>query len=529
MSWRVEISGANVDGQDRVLTPAAVRFLADLHERFNGRRLELLDSRLARIARLQAGERLDFLSETDGVRAAQWTVQAPPVDLLDRRVEITGPTDRKMMINALNSGASTFMADLEDSTSPTWDRIISGQVNLQDAATGSMSHDQEDGRHYTLNEETATLLVRPRGWHLDEKHIVVDGEAMSASLVDAGLYIFHAVEALAARGTGPYLYLPKLESHLEARLWAEVLGHIETTLGLAPGTIKVTVLIETIMAAFEMDEILYQLRNNIVGLNAGRWDYIFSVIKSLRHDPDVVLPDRDQITMTVPFMRAYTQLLVKTCHRRGAHAIGGMAAFIPSRTDPGVTERALARVRADKEREADDGCDGTWVAHPGLVSLAREVFDDALGDRPNQLDRRRDDVHVTNDDLLDVRIEGGTITEAGLRTNLRVGVLYIESWLSGIGAAALFNLMEDAATAEISRSQVWQWVFHEAELDDGRSIDRDLVEALLDDEMEGIRLMLGHQRFDEGRFKEALDLFVQVALEDDFVEFLTVPASELID
>ena len=526
MGWRVEIGGPDIPGQGRVLTPAAVTFLAGLHERFDGRRRRLL---AARVDRLRAGGRLDFLPSTAAIRAGDWTVAAPPHDLVNRKVEITGPTDRKMMINALNSGACAFMADLEDSSTPSWERMISGQVNLQDAATGSMSFDQSDGRRYELNDEIATLMVRPRGWHLDESHILVDGEPMSGSLVDAGLYVFHAVEALAARGTSPYLYLPKLESHLEARLWADLCAHIESTLGLARGTIKVTVLIETIPAVFEMDEILYELRDRITGLNAGRWDYIFSIIKNLRHDPEAVLPDRDQITMTVPFMRAYTELMIETCHRRGAFAIGGMAAFIPSRLDPDVTEQALVKVRADKQREAADGCDGTWVAHPALVPVAMDIFDRYLGDRDNQVERRRDDVVVTQDDLLTMHIEGGSITESGLRMNLRVGVLYIESWLSGVGAAALFNLMEDAATAEISRSQVWQWVFHGAVLDDGRIIDRSLVMDLLGDEMHFIREMLGGDRFEKGRFDEALDVFIQVALEDDFVDFLTLPASELID
>lgn len=522
-------SGPEIDGQDRILTPDALEFLADLHTRFAERRLDLLQRREDRRQRLASGERLGFLAETEDIRTADWTVAPAPADLQDRRVEITGPPDRKILINALNSGAKTFMADLEDSSTPSWDKMITGQMNLADAATGTMSFDQPDGKRYEIGDDPATLLVRPRGWHLDESHITVDGQAMAGGLVDVGLYVFHAAEALKQRGTGVYLYLPKLESHLEARLWDDVLTHVERERSLDHGSIKVTVLIETILAAFEMDEILYELRDHIVGLNAGRWDYIFSIIKNLRHDPAAVLPDRSQVTMTVPFMHAYTELMIKTCHRRGAHAIGGMAAFIPSRLDPEVTEKALANVRADKEREANAGCDGTWVAHPGLVPLAMEIFDNVLGDRPSQIDRGRDDVRVTEDDLLTMQIEGASITEAGLRTNIRVGVLYIESWLSGVGAAALFNLMEDAATAEISRSQVWQWVFHGAALDDGRTIDRTLVTDMLGDEMEVIRRLVGDERYDSGRFAEARALFEDVALGSDFVEFLTLPALELID
>ena len=529
MTWRVDVTGPEIDGQDQVLTPEALGLLADLHEQFSGRRRALLAARSQRAARLRAGERLDFLAETASIRDGVWRVEPPPADLADRRVEITGPTDRKMMINALNSGAKAYMADLEDSSTPSWDKMVNAQINLADAARRTLSFQQADGKFYELDHEIATLLVRPRGWHLDEKHVVFDGQQASASMVDVALYVFHNAGALAANDTGPYLYLPKLESHLEARLWEDVFAYIESALGLAHGTIRVTVLIETILAAFEMDEILFELRTRIVGLNAGRWDYIFSIIKNLRHDPAVILPDRDQITMTVPFMRAYTELLVKTCHRRGAHAIGGMAAFIPSRLDPEVTERAMAKVRADKEREAADGCDGTWVAHPGLVPLATEIFDDVLGDRPNQVDRQREDVVVTSDDLLTMHIAGSSITEAGLRTNLRVGVLYIESWLSGVGAAALFNLMEDAATAEISRSQVWQWISHGSRLDDGRTIDDELVRFLLKDEMDAIHQLVGEERFNNGRFDQARDLFVAVALENDFVEFLTLPASELID
>ena len=529
MTWRVDVTGPEIDGQDQVLTPEALGLLADLHEQFSGRRRALLAARSQRAARLRAGERLDFLAETASIRDGVWRVEPPPADLADRRVEITGPTDRKMMINALNSGAKAYMADLEDSSTPSWDKMVNAQINLADAARRTLSFQQADGKFYELDDEIATLLVRPRGWHLDEKHVVFDGQQASASMVDVALYVFHNAGALAANDTGPYLYLPKLESHLEARLWEDVFAYIESALGLAHGTIRVTVLIETILAAFEMDEILFELRTRIVGLNAGRWDYIFSIIKNLRHDPAAILPgsrpDHHDRSVHAGLHRATGQdLPQKRCARHR-----GMAAFIPSRLDPEVTERAMAKVRADKEREAVDGCDGTWVAHPGLVPLATEIFDDVLGDRPNQVDRQREDVVVTSDDLLTMHIAGSSITEAGLRTNLRVGVLYIESWLSGVGAAALFNLMEDAATAEISRSQVWQWISHGSRLDDGRTIDDELVRFLLKDEMDAIHQLVGEERFNNGRFDQARDLFVAVALENDFVEFLTLPASELID
>jgi malate synthase len=521
----VEVRAAAVEGADTVLTTEALSFVAALHRTFDERRRDLLEERHRRQERLLAGELPGFLAETRGIRALDWTVAPTPPGLVDRRVEITGPTDRKMVINALNSGARVFMADFEDANSPTWENMVGGQSNLIDAAEGTISVDAPDGRRYRLQERTATLFVRPRGWHLDEKHLAIDGRLCSASLFDAGLTLFHTARRQLERGSGPFLYLPKLESHLEARLWNDIFVLAEDWLGLPGGTIKATVLIETILAAFEMDEILYELRDHSAGLNAGRWDYIFSIIKKFRHRDDFMLPDRDQVTMTVPFMRAYAELLVRTCHRRGAFAIGGMAAFIPSRRDPAVNELALTRVREDKEREARDGFDGTWVAHPDLVPVAMEVFDGILGELPNQLERKRDDVAVEAADLLDVMIRDGTVTERGLRTNVRVGILYLESWLRGVGAAALFNLMEDAATAEISRSQVWQWIAHGARLDDGRVVTREMVEDVVRDELDGIRAALDGGTTGD-RTAEAAELFARMALSETFEEFLTIPAYE---
>jgi malate synthase len=489
-----------------ILTPEALAFVELLQRELGPRRVELLQRRVARQRELDAGARPDFVPETKDVREGDWRVAPAPPDLQDRRVEITGPVDRKMVINALNSGASVFMADFEDATSPTWENVVDGQRNVRDAVRREIALDQ-GGKSYRLNDEIATLVVRPRGWHLSERHVLVDGEPVSASLFDFGLAFFHNARELLERGTGPYFYLPKLETHLEARLWNDAFLLAQEELGIPRGSIKATVLIETILAAFEMDEILYELREHSAGLNAGRWDYIFSVIKKFR-ETDFVLPDRAQVTMAVPFMRAYTDLLVKTTHRRGAHAIGGMAAFIPSRKDPEVNEVALAKVREDKQRESGNGFDGTWVAHPDLVPVAREVFDDVLGERPNQVDRQRDDVEARADALLDFRIPGGEVSDEGLRTNVSVGVRYLHSWLNGVGAAAIDNLMEDAATAEISRSQVWQWVRH------GR-FDRDRVRAEVADVREGM--------------EPAAKLFERVALEEDFVEFLTLPAYELLD
>ncbi len=489
-----------------VLTPEAVDFLTRLERQFGPRRRELLEARQARAQRLRDGELPDFLPETRGVREGDWSVDPVPAEIQDRRVEITGPVDRKMVINALNSGAKMFMADFEDSNSPTWQNCIEGQVNLTDALERTISLDTGE-KHYSLNDDTATLLVRPRGWHLEERHFEVDGTPISASLFDFGLYFFRNNGR-----AGRFFYLPKLESHLEARLWNDVFVWAQDELGVPRGTIKATVLIETILAAFEMEEILYELREHSAGLNAGRWDYIFSVIKKLGHRPEFVLPDRSAVTMAVPFMFAYTELLVKTCHARGAHAMGGMAAFIPSRRDPEVNEVALAKVREDKEREAGQGFDGTWVAHPDLVPVAMEIFDRVLGDRPNQLERQRPDVSSTAADLLDVESTPGDITKDGLHNNVSVGVQYLAAWLQGSGAVAIFNLMEDAATSEISRSQVWQWLRH-------GKVERADVERAIDEEV---------GKLGDG-YDEARGIFEQVALGHEFVEFLTLPAYEHID
>jgi malate synthase len=505
-------------GAKSILTDEALTFVADLQREFGPVRAGLLERRDRRNAEIAAGARPGFLSETAGVRSGDWRIAPVPADLADRRVEITGPVDRKMMINALNSGAKVFMADFEDATTPTWENLTIGQANLVEAYRRTLSLDTGD-KQYRLDDQTATLVVRPRGWHLPEKHLVVDGDPVSGSLFDFGMYIFHGGREAIAAGSGPYLYLAKTESHLEARLWNDVFTYAEQRLGITHGTTKATVLIETILAAFEMDEILYELRDHAAGLNAGRWDYIFSVIKTFRNDPAFLLPDRAQVTMTVPFMRAYTELQVATCHRRGAHAIGGMAAFIPNRRKPDVTERALAKVREDKAREAGQGCDGTWVAHPDLVPIAQAEFDKVLGDRPNQLERLRDDVDVSAEDLLNTAIEGGSITEAGLRANVSVGIRYLMSWLGGSGAAGIDDLMEDVATAEISRSQIWQWVHHGARLDDGRPVTAELVRALADEETSGFAAEAAAAR----------SVFEQVALGDDFVEFLTLPAYQMID
>ena len=503
------VVGADLPGSERVLTPAALEFLAALAHEFEPRRQEILAARRDRAARLAAGERLDFLAETAAVRQSDWSVASAPADLNDRRVEITGPAEAKMTINALNSGASVFMADFEDALSPTWANVVGGQSALIDAVRHDLSFTSPEGKSYALNDRVATLVVRPRGWHLVERHVQVDGTPISASLFDFGLYFWHnAAEAL-RRGSGPYFYLPKLQSHHEARLWNEVFTWSQARLGIPHGSVRATVLIETIWAAFEMDEILYELRDHAAGLNAGRWDYIFSIIKCFcAHPEQALLPDRAQVTMAVPFMRAYTQLLVKTCHARGAHAIGGMSAFIPNRREPVVTEKALAKVTEDKEREAGDGCDGSWVAHPDLVPTVKDVFDRALGDKPNQKYRQRHDIDPHAADLLNFAVPGGQVTEAGLATNVSVGVRYIAAWLAGTGAAALDNLMEDAATAEISRSQVWQW------LRAGR-FSRERVLAELQPWRE--------------QHPEAATLFEQVALSDDFVEFLTVPAYERLN
>jgi malate synthase len=521
----VEIRGPVEGRSGEVLTDEALAFVAGLHREFEPRRRELLAERDARQRRLDEGERPDFLASTASVRAGDWRVPPAPKDLLDRRVEITGPTDRKMVINALNSGARCFMADFEDSNAPTWSNMVQGQVNLADALRGTIELTTDDGREYRLGDDVATLLVRPRGWHLPERHLLVDGDPIAGSLFDFGLAFFHNAREQLERDTGPYFYLPKLESHLEARLWNDVFGWAQDRLGLERGTIRATVLIETILAAFEMDEILFELRDHASGLNAGRWDYIFSVIKKFRRDPTFVLPDRAQITMTVPFMRAYTELLVRICHRRGAHAMGGMAAYIPSRRDAEANERALSKVGEDKVREANDGFDGTWVAHPDLVETATAEFDRVLGDRANQVDRSRDDVDVSAEQLLDVRVPGGEITAEGVRTNVSIGLRYLESWLSGVGAAAIDNLMEDAATAEISRSQLWQWIDAGATLGDGGRMTANAVLEAIGSEFAAL-----HASGEAGpRLTVAREVFEHVAMPPGFVEFLTLPAYDLLD
>jgi malate synthase len=516
----IDVLGA-VDGRAaELLTDDALAFVARLEREFRPRRAGLLAARRERRERIAAGELQAVQSGTAAVREGDWRVAPPPPALEDRRCEITGPVDRKMVINALNSGARAFMADFEDANAPTWANCVDGQVNCHDAVRRTISLDA-GGKSYRLGDETAVLLVRPRGWHLHEKHVLVDGEPVSGSLFDFGLYAFWNAGELLERGAGPFFYLPKLESHLEARLWNDVFCAAQDALGIPRGSIRATVLVETILAAFEMDEILYELRDHSAGLNAGRWDYIFSVIKTFRERPDFVLPDRAQVTMTVPFMRAYTELLVATCHRRGAHAIGGMAAFIPSRRDPEVNETALARVREDKQREAGDGFDGTWVAHPDLVPVATAIFDEVLADRPNQVGRRRDDVDVTAEQLLAVSETPGDVTEQGLRTNVNVGIQYIESWLRGVGAAAIANLMEDAATAEISRSQVWQWIRH-------GHFTEEAVRRVVGEELGAIRESVGAEAYDAGRFDDARRVFEQVALADGFEDFLTLPAYDLL-
>jgi len=526
---RVEVNPA-VEGRGaEVFTAEALEFISDLHRRFNPTRLDLLRRRVERQAQVDRGKTLRFRPETRRIRDDSWNIAPVPADLVDRRVEITGPTARKMMINALNSGAKTFMADFEDANTPAWRNVVEGQVNLRDAVRRTIAHVSPDGKQYRLNPEVATLLVRPRGWHLPEGHVRVDREPASASLVDFGLFFFHNAKDLAARGTGPYFYLPKMESHLEARLWNDVFAFAEDAVGLRRGTIKGTALIETFPAAFEMEEILYELREHAAGLNAGRWDYLFSIMKTLRARRDFVFPDRAQLTMTVPFMRAYTELLVKTCHRRGAHAIGGMAAFVPSRKDPTANEAAFAKVREDKAREADDGFDGTWVAHPDLVPVAREVFDRALDGRSNQLARRRDEVEVSARDLLDVRVPGGKTTEAGLRSNVRIAIQYLEAWLRGTGAVTISNLMEDTATAEIARSQVWQWVHHGARLEDDRTVHEGLVRQIGDEELDRLRMEAKPAAQTRGRFRQARKLFDEVALKEPLVDFLTIPAYALIE
>src|SRR6202522_1888977 len=523
----VEINAKSNGRQDEILSAEALAFVAGLHRRFNKRRLDLLARRQERQKHFDAGKLPDFLPETKSIRERDWTVAKIPADLLDRRVEITGPVDRKMIVNALNSGAKVFMADFEDASLRVFANMVEGQANLKDRWPGKIDFtDPTSGKAYALKGETAVLMVRPRGWHLPERHVVVDGEAMSGSLFDFGLYVFHCAKAQIAQGATPAFYLPKLETHFEARVWNDVFSDAERELGVPHGTFKATILIETLPAAFEMDEILYELRDHIVGLNCGRWDYIFSMIKRLGKNPAFLTPDRAAMTMGKAFLNAYSLLLIKTCHKRGAFAMGGMAAQIPVKGDKQANEAAFAKVRADKEREATNGHDGTWVAHPDLVPVAMEVFDRMMPGE-NQLSKKRDDVHVTQADLIEVH--KGKRTEEGLRENILVGVQYIEAWLRGRGAVPIYNLMEDAATAEISRAQVWQWVHLNAKLDDGRVVTPDLFRATLDDEMKKVAAAVGAEAFEGGRFAEAIRLFSDMSLSPTFEEFLTLPAYRLID
>lgn len=505
-----------------ILTPEALTFVATLVRTFATRRAELLQRREQRQARIDAGQLPDFLAETASIRQSDWSIAPEPADLQDRRVEITGPVDRKMVINALNSGAKTYMADFEDSHAPTWEGTLQGQINLRDAIAGTISYRSPEGKEYRLNERIATLIVRPRGWHLLEKHVLIDGQPISGGIFDFGLFFFHNVRPLLAKGSGPYFYLPKIESHLEARLWNDIFVKAQDMLDIPQGTIKATVLIETILASFEMDEILYELREHSAGLNCGRWDYIFSAIKKFRNVPEYIFPDRAQVTMTTHFMRSYSLLAIKTCHRRNAHAIGGMAAQIPIKNDPRANEEALSKVRADKHREATDGHDGTWVAHPGLVAIAMAEFDAAMP-QANQLERKREDVQVTSADLL--KVPEGTITEAGLRNNISVGLQYLESWLRGFGCVPINNLMEDAATVEIARAQVWQWIHHpKGVLDDGRKVTVQLFRELAREEQEKVTATLSAEQLAGRKFHEAAQILDEIITNDEFVEFLTLPA-----
>lgn len=505
-----------------ILTPQALEFLEKLHHHFEERRRNLLEIRQQIQEKLKEGKQLQFLSETKQVREGNWTIDQLPSDLQDRRVEITGPVDRKMIINALNSGAKTFMADFEDATSPTWENVMNGQINLKDAIRRAIDFEAENGKKYALRDETAVLIVRPRGWHLEENHLTVDGKTMSASLVDFGLYLYHNAKELLSRGSGPYFYLPKIENHLEARLWNDVFIFSQNELGIPQGTIKATVLIETITAAFEMDEILYEIREHAAGLNCGRWDYIFSYIKKFHQNPDRILPDRSTVTMEVPFMRAYSLLAIQTCHKRNAMAIGGMAAQIPVKNDDAANKIAFDKVRTDKEREANDGHDGTWVAHPGMVQLVIDIFNKAMPSS-NQIANKRDDVSVTAEDL--IRLPNGEITEAGLRTNINVGIQYTAAWLSGRGAVPINNLMEDAATAEISRAQVWQWIrYPKGVLADGRNVTMELVEEIMQEELSKIEEQIGTDAYRKGNFGQAASIFNTLIKQDHFAEFLTIPA-----
>ncbi|MEU1898188.1 malate synthase A [Nocardiopsis dassonvillei] len=525
----VEITGPLHERFDEILTEDALALVAELHRAFEARRQELLEARVARQEQISAGADLDFLPETKHIREDDsWRVAPPAPGITDRRVEITGPTDRKMTINALNSGAKVWLADFEDANTPLWENMIGGQLNLRDALDRTIDFTSPQGKTYALKEdgELATVVVRPRGWHLDEKHVLVDGQRVSGGLLDFALYFFHCAQRQIDKGRGPYFYLPKMQSHLEARLWNDIFVLAQERLGIPRGTIRATCLIETIPAAFEMEEILYELREHSAGLNAGRWDYLFSIIKTHRtRGRRFLLPERNAVTMTAPMMRAYTELLVKTCHKRGAHAIGGMAAFIPSRRDEEVNRTAFAKVRDDKSRESGDGFDGSWVAHPGLVPVAMEVFDGVLGERPHQIDKQRPEVEVSAEDLLAVDRTPGGVTLAGLRGNVNVALQYLATWMGGNGAVAIHNLMEDAATAEISRSQVWQWLHNDITLDNGPKVTADLVRGIIDEELAAIREQLGAD-FDEDLYQQAGELFTEVALADEYVDFLTLPAYE---
>jgi len=522
----MEILGTVPGAFAEILAPEALQFVAQLARRFAPARDALLARRRERQAAMDAGQMPDFLPETKEIREASWTVAPIPADLADRRVEITGPVDRKMVINALNCGANVYMADFEDAHSPGWRATVEGQINVSDAVRGSIEYVNPEGAVYRLKPPLATLLVRPRGWHLDEKHFRVDGKRVPGGLFDFGLFFFHNAKALLEKGTGPYFYLPKMESHLEARLWNDVFVWAQQELGVPRGTIRATVLIETLPAAFEMEEILYELREHSAGLNAGRWDYIFSVIKVFSKNPRFVMPDRAQVTMTTHFLRSYCLLLIRTCHRRGIHAMGGMAAQIPIKNDPAANEAALAKVRADKEREVGDGHDGTWVAHPGLVGIAAQAFDAGMPG-PHQIHRKCEDVQVTAADLL--RVPQGTITEQGLRTNLSVGVQYLEAWLRGTGCVPLYHLMEDAATSEISRAQVWQWIRHGARMADGRVVTEEIARTLLEEEMGKIRRAIGDESFRAGRYDLAVQIFEELIASREFPPFLTIPAYEYLD
>jgi len=521
----VKVLGERNEQYDEILTPEALQFVGMLHRLFNARRMDLLNARKVRQSALDLGELPNFLEETKEIRESEWSVNAIPADLTDRRVEITGPVERKMIINALNSGAKVFMADFEDSNAPTWENAINGQINLRDAISGTISFTNEsNGKFYELNEEVATLMVRPRGWHLEEKNVVVDGEVMSASLLDFGLYFFHNAHNLVKNGTGPYFYLPKLENHFEARLWNAVFVSAQEALGIPQGTIKATVLIETILASFELHEILWELKEHSAGLNCGRWDYIFSFIKRFKNRPGFILPDRAKVTMTTDFMRAYSLLVIKTCHAHGVHAIGGMAAQIPIKNDLEANEAALEKVREDKMREAKDGHDGTWVAHPGLVQIALDAFEEHMP-KANQIHKKREDVQVSAEEL--IKMPEGEITEEGLKLNIDVAIQYLESWLRGYGCVPIYNLMEDAATAEISRSQVWQWLNNpDAVLTDGRPITLELYKSFVPDQLAKIKELVGEDRYKAGKYDLAVKIFDELVTSESFVEFLTLPAYE---